>query len=200
MIKAICFDLDGVYFTQESFLKFKKAIGINSTEEKTNFVFHKSEQISDFKKGLIGENDFWNFVRKELNLTLKNEEIFEFLRDSYSVDENVKKTVEKVKGLGLKACICTNNFETRIRELDNKFNFLKDFEVKIISHEVGVMKPDIKIFEELIRNTKVEPNEIVYSDDTAEKLEGANKLGINTFVYEGFDKFVEKLQEFGVKI
>ena len=93
----------------------------------------------------------------------------------------------------LKTCLCSNNFVTRIRELDTKFGFLKDFDVKVFSYEVGIMKPEKGIFEALISQSGVKPEEIVYADDDESKLQGAIDLGINAFVYEGFEKFKEKV-------
>jgi putative hydrolase of the HAD superfamily len=200
MIKAICFDLDGVYFTKGSFLKFKEVIGKDSTVEKTDFVFYKSDQIANFKKGVISENEFWDYVRKELNTSLTNDEISNILRESYSVDQNVAEIVRKVRNLGYKTCLCSNNFETRIRELNTKFDFLKDFDVQVLSFKVGAIKPDKKIFEKLIRQSGVLPEEIIYSDDTFEKLQGAKDLGINVFVYENFPQFLKTLSDFGVKV
>jgi epoxide hydrolase-like predicted phosphatase len=200
MIKAICFDLDGVYFTKGSFVKFKQAIGIKSTVEKTDFVFHGSAQILDYKKGLITENEFWDYARQELCITYTNEEIFKMLRDSYTVDEKVVDVVKQIKKLGYKTCICSNNFEARIKELDEKFDFLKDFDVQIFSYKVGVTKPDKRIFEELVKTSGINPNEILYSDDSPEKLVGAKELGINVFVYENFAQFLETIKSFGVAL
>jgi len=200
MIKAICFDLDGVYFTKGSFIRFKEAIGISSTVEKTDFVFHKSTQIFDYKKGVMSENEFWDYVRLELDITYTNGEIFKMLRDSYTVDEKVVDVVKQIKKLGYKTCLCSNNFEARIKELNAKFDFLEDFDVQIFSYDVGATKPDKKIFEELVKSSGVKPNEILYSDDSPEKLEGAKELGINVFVYQSFDQFLETLKSFGVNL
>jgi len=200
MIKAICFDMDGVYFTKGSFLKFKAIIGKNSTEEKTDFVLYKSEQILNFKKGLITENEFWDYVRQELNITLTNEEISKALSDSYTIDQDVAEVVRKIKSLGYKTCICSNNFETRIRELNKKFNFLKDFDTHIFSYKVGATKPDRKIFEELVKQSGVNPDEIIFSDDSPEKLQGARDLGINVFVYENFPQFLGVLKTYNIKL
>jgi HAD superfamily hydrolase (TIGR01509 family) len=87
---------------------------------------------------------------------------------------------------------------TRIRELNKKFDFLKDFDVQVFSYDVGVTKPDKKIFESLVKKSKVDANQIVYSDDSPIKLSGAEELGIHTFVFENVDGFVEKLEEFQV--
>lgn len=197
-IKAVCFDLDGVYFTPESFRKFKNTIGKGIDTEILGYVFHESPEMLNFKRGKISENEYWNFVRKELDINLTNEQIFEILRNSYEVNQEIADIVKQVRAKGFKTCICSNNFETRIRELNNKFDFLNDFDVHVFSYKVGTLKPNKEIFKALIKDSNVEANQIIYSDDSPNKLSGAIELGINTFVFDTVDRFIAKLKEYNV--
>ncbi|WKZ30949.1 MAG: hypothetical protein QY318_03840 [Candidatus Dojkabacteria bacterium] len=45
MIKAICFDLDGVYFTPDSFKRFVEAMSVNSTIERAEFVLNELAKL-----------------------------------------------------------------------------------------------------------------------------------------------------------
>lgn len=186
MVKAITFDLDGVYFTAESFPRF---VNIFPDPEKAMQVLKKSKEMVDFKLGKMTENDYWDYVRKELAVPYSNEEIFTMLCDSYEVNPLVQEFELEVRSRGIKTCICTNNFVTRIRELDKRFNFLKDFDVKVISCEVGVAKPAKEIFEELIKQSGKKPEEIIYSDDHQEVVQSALDLGIKAFLYTDFEVF-----------
>lgn len=198
MIKAICFDLDGVYFTPESFKRFKESLPTKADYAEIEYVFHKSPEINDFKLGRINEEAFWDFVKSKLDISRTNQELFELLRDSYEINLNVKNFINEVRAKGYKSLACSNNFETRVRELNEKFSFFQDFDIRVFSFEEGVTKPDKKIFEVLVGKTNLKPEEIIYSDDTEEKLNGALELGINAFVFENFEQFKEKLREFGV--
>lgn len=197
-IKAVCFDLDGVYFTPESFKRFKNVVAKDADKPISDYVFHESKEILQFKKGEISENEYWDFVRLQLEITLSNEEIFKIMRDSYETNPQVVEIVHRVRKNGFKTCVCSNNYVTRIRELNNKFKFLDDFDTQIFAYDVGVLKPDKKIFEALINQSKVKPSEIIYSDDSPDKLKGATELGIHTFVYEDIKSFINKLKSFGV--
>jgi len=50
-----------------------------------------------FKSGKMNENDYWDYVRKELLINLSNEEIFTKLRESYEVNEKIEKLAKKLK-------------------------------------------------------------------------------------------------------
>lgn len=75
---------------------------------------------------------------------------------------------------------------------------MKDFDIKIFSYEVIVLKPDKKIFEKLVAESGMQPDEIVYSDDSPEKFTEADELGMNTFVYGGYKGFLSKVGEFRI--
>lgn len=200
MVKAICFDLDGVYFTESSFKNFAQDMSVNSDYDTAVQILKKSPEMASFKKGEMTEIEYWDFARKELKLDYSNEQIFELLRSSYEVNERVVEVVNKVRAMGYKTCICSNNFETRIREVDSKFDFLKNFDVKVFSYLVGSTKPSEEIFKYLVGAASVDPSELVYSDDSSEAVDTAKKIGINALYYEDFDGFIKYLNDLGVKI
>lgn len=194
MIKAVTFDLDGVYFTPQSFKSFKNNLPKSVADEnKVDWVLYKSEEMRSFKLGKISEDIYWDFVRRELGTSLDNQEIFKLLRNCYSINPEVKDYVREIRSKGIKTCICSNNFVTRIRELDAKFGFQKDFDIKIYSYEVGAMKPDKTIFSALINQTGAKPDEIIYTDDDEHKLQGATDLGINTYTYTDFTTYKKQV-------
>ncbi|MDP2789003.1 MAG: HAD family phosphatase [bacterium] len=201
MIKVICFDLDGVYFTKEGKKAFHKSLAdLSSDEEKVSYVLDKSPEMHKFVTGAMNEQELWDFHRNYLNISLSNQEFEKLLVKEYKIDEEVRKIVLKTREKGYIACVCSNNSVVRVRALEKKFNFLSDFDVKIFSHEVGFVKPSKEIFQALIDKSGVNPDEIIYSDDNPEKIKGAGDLGINVFVYENFPQFLGKLRELGIDL
>jgi FMN phosphatase YigB (HAD superfamily) len=55
MIKAITFDLDGVYFTAESFLNFKNSLPDTIDQSKLMFL-SQSDAMMSFKRGELTED------------------------------------------------------------------------------------------------------------------------------------------------
>jgi putative hydrolase of the HAD superfamily len=201
MIRAICFDLDGVYFHDESFKRFKSLLASKATTNvDPNYVLYASPEMLAFKRGELSEEAYWDFTKEELGLTLKNSEIYDLLRGSYEVNADIKSLITQLRSNGYITCACSNNFITRIRELNAAFKFFDDFDVRVFSFEEGVLKPDSTIFEILVNRSGVLPEEIVYSDDSPEKLAGAKELGIQCFTFESTEQFSRTLLQLGVKI
>ncbi|HIG32086.1 MAG TPA: HAD family phosphatase [Flavobacteriales bacterium] len=59
--------------------------------------------------------------------------------------------------------------------------FCNLFDKMYLSHEVGLRKPNTAIFEYILEEQNLKPEEVFFIDDSTEHIEGANKLGIKTY-------------------
>ncbi len=200
MIKAICFDLDGVYFTKKGMEVFQDVlVRLGANREDVHSALYSSNEMMALKKGDMQGRDFVAYLNSFLHISLSKEEFMNYLAEGYEVNEEIKEYILKLRIKGFKTCVCSNNYELRVNALDAKFDFLNDFDFKIFSYQTRYMKPDVLMFQELVKATRLRPEEIAYSDDNYEKLTGALALGINTFVYQDFEQFKEELKKLGVK-
>lgn len=60
-----------------------------------------------------------------------------------------------------------------------RFEFLRWFEGIVISGEVGVIKPDPRIYEIMLARFEIDPRKAVYIDDVAINAEAARAFGIH---------------------
>jgi HAD superfamily hydrolase (TIGR01509 family) len=157
-------------------------------------VLALSNEMKAFKSGQMQEEEYRAYAKKELWLDIPDEEIYKTLRESYEIDEKVQQLAVTLKEKWYKLGICSNNFPTRIRELDTRFHFLDLFDVKVFSYEVWSMKPDTKIFQELVLQAWLPASSVIYADDKEEKLAGAKSLWMQTFVFTNFDGFLHDLR------
>jgi len=71
--------------------------------------------------------------------------------------------------------------------------FLRWFHGMVISGEVGVIKPDPRIYEILLERFGVDPHRAVYIDDVATNVEGALPFGIHGIHFTTPDALREEL-------
>jgi 2-haloacid dehalogenase len=64
-----------------------------------------------------------------------------------------------------------------------RFDFLVWFEGIVISGEVGVNKPDRRIFEDLVRRFEIQPSATVFIDDSTANLATAATLGFRAIQF-----------------
>lgn len=201
MAKVITFDLDGVYFPngKKNFIASLIALGVPESEVKR--VFANSDQMNlQYKLGKMTDQEFWTWAASEWKLNITWQELTKLLIDSYDVDDRVVATIKKLRSQGYKTAVCSSNFPARINGLQEKFNFLDNFDIKVFSHEVGINKPDPRLYQLLVDRSQVEAKEIILTDDHLPSIEGAKSVGITTFFYENFDKYLLQLQEIGITV
>ena len=137
-IKAICFDLDGVYFTSKGKRSFHNALSkeFGAAPNKVDEIMYRSEAMRDLVTGQMESEEFWKYLRKETNITATDDELkARWIRD-YEIDLNVQKSVRSAREQGFVTCVCTNNNAIRLPALEANFNFYIDFDVIVSSHEV----------------------------------------------------------------
>ncbi len=201
MIKAITFDLDGVYFPngKANFIKALQERGVSEDEAKG--VFLKSGEMNNqYKLGKMSDEEYWTWAAKEWGLQVSYKELTDLLISSYAVSPEVETVVKSARQHGYKTLICSNNFPARVNGLQERFGFLDNFDASVFSYEVGATKPSEAIFTELVERSGVAAKEIAFADDDANNLSGAKAVGITVFLYEDFDKFMEDLKSLGVEL
>jgi len=63
-----------------------------------------------------------------------------------------------------------------------KFSRFKNaFEVFYLSYEMGMRKPDVEIFEYVLKTNNLVPSETLFVDDTKENTDAAASIGINVW-------------------
>jgi HAD superfamily hydrolase (TIGR01509 family) len=120
----------------------------------------------------------------------------EILKQGYELNGIAIKLIKKLRVDGVKFIVCSNNFRERIGVLDERFDFLKDFDYIILSYEYGMLKP--KLLEKVVEKTKFEPAEIVVIDDGKEIIEEAKRMGFKTILCENPDMIEDYLREVGI--
>jgi 2-haloacid dehalogenase len=79
-----------------------------------------------------------------------------------------------------------------------RYPFLDWFEGIVISGELGVAKPDARIFEALVRRYDIEPAETVFVDDSVANVEAAHALGFIGLRFDDPARLRADLERLGV--
>ena len=87
----------------------------------------------------------------------------------------------------------TNNLHFEF--LASRYPFLGCFKGYVLSHQVGALKPDARIFNAALERAGVEPREALFVDDQAANVAAARKLGIDAFQFAGPEQFVNELRQ-----
>lgn len=201
MIRLVVFDLDGGYFkegnnTLAKDVADKWALDLDFVKEVLFELAAKEGGYNELKTGSIKPQKYWSWLLKTLGIQGKaaKEDLLTLIIKKYQPNPGAKSLLQRLKNKKIQSAICSNNWKDNIDALQKKFHFLNDFDFAVFSYEIGAMKPNNKIYEELIKVSKLRPEEIIYSDDKEENLRAAEKIGMQTVSSEDFNtfkKFVE---------
>lgn len=95
--------------------------------------------------------------------------------------------LRSLKMAGYKLYILSNWGKWHFEELqkrDEFREFLQYFDGGIVSYQVGLKKPDRKIYEILIEKYDIDPTSAVFYDDKPENIQAAKEVGLNAVVFD----------------
>lgn len=196
MVKVILFDLGGVLFTNGS-KKFNIAIASRYNLD-DDFVKSVSngEIGSKYRESKITRDEFWKLFLQTLNIHEHPDDLEKEWISYYDLIEGTRDIIFELSKK-YKVYYLSDNVKERVDKLDERFGFLKWFVDGIFSHDVGVRKPNPKIYEYAIQKVGVNPDEIVFVDDKESSLIPARQMGITTILFESPKKLRQDLIKLG---
>ena len=95
------------------------------------------------------------------------------------------------------ACLTNMNaaYWHRIRDI---MGLGRHFDKCFASHEIGLLKPDRRIYEHVVAKLESRPEAIAFFDDTVKNVEAARNFGFDAHYVEGLEALKEKLRDLGV--
>jgi len=206
-IKNIIFDYGNVIFLLD-FEKLKdgwKSIAIPGPD--TFFSHGVQDPIFDaFDRGHVTAHEFRTFIRdRSGNPELKDEEIDAAWNSLLlGVDEgthDILAELNKKYRTFLLSNINPIHYEYIMKYLKDEFGFENNdhlFEKTYYSHLIGIRKPDKAVFEKVLNENGLKPEETLFIDDIAANLEPAKALGIQTFMMKSPDTIQDFIKREGL--
>jgi putative hydrolase of the HAD superfamily len=177
MKKWLLFDAMGVVFTvgddtNDLLVPFVQRLNGGISQQDIN------EQYMKASLGEISSQQFWANV----GLSKYYPDIEkEYLDTQLTLDEDCILAFDKLSekyNLG----IISNDLSEWSEFLRSKFGLNKYMKLSIISGDVGIRKPDKRIFQ-LLSKYNIAYNDCVFVDDREKNLKPASDLGINTILF-----------------
>jgi 2-haloacid dehalogenase len=78
-----------------------------------------------------------------------------------------------------------------------RYHFLDWFDGRVISGEVGLIKPDPRIYRHLMERFRLEPTDLFYTDDHEPNIVAARELGITSSLFRGAAQLRAELVDAG---
>lgn len=194
-VKTILFDFGGVLIDVDyhKTIDAFKALGIKNFEQ----LYSQADQehlFDNYETGKISSQYFINQLISKVGGNITPNKIVNawnaMLGEIHA--ENIK-AVQKLKELGYKVYLLSNTNDIHIQAAFDRWNKLslihadELFDKIYLSQEIGLRKPDKEVFEYVLQDISVDPEEVLFIDDSIQHLQTAETLGMNTFLLNKID-------------
>lgn len=187
-IKNIVFDLGGVIMNLNvsRTIRSLHKIGIEKIVNNKGHNYHHSF-FYGFETGIISEEQFLRSLQKISNKKLNFSEIKEawnaMILDIPEYRIDLLKDLKEEYNLFLLSNTNSIHQFKYLSEFNQKYNYSFNnlFQRAYYSHEIGLRKPDIKIFDFILKDSTLKASETLFIDDSLTNIKAAQKTGINTF-------------------
>lgn len=98
-----------------------------------------------------------------------------------------------LRAKGVPVFALTNFGRDSFAEAVPKMDFLQDFDRRYVSGEMGVIKPDPRIYEMVEQDCGIAPDRLLFTDDRADNITAAARRGWRTHQFETWQGWARRL-------
>ena len=186
-IKAIIFDAYGTLFDVNSAAeKCKERLG-NKWEGFANYWRTTQLEYTWLRSLMKRHKDFWQITEDSLDKSMKAYEINISMRnellDLYKILSTYKEVHEVLKSLkkkDLKIAILSNGTPNLLEQLVKSNNLENLFDDIFSIEEVGIYKPDSKVYDIPIKKYRIKKNEVTFLSANTWDVSGGGNFGYNS--------------------
>ncbi|MDC3034082.1 haloacid dehalogenase type II [Candidatus Pelagibacter sp.] len=199
-IKAIIFDAYGTLFDVNSAAeKCKDKIG-GKWEGFANYWRTTQLEYTWLRSLMKRHKDFWQVTEDSLDKSMKAHKIDSSLRnellDLYKILSPYKEVPAVLKSLkekDLKLAILSNGTPTLLNQLVKSNNLDNLFDDLFSIEEVGIYKPDSKVYDIPIKKYNIQKNEVAFLSANTWDVSGGGNYGYNSIWVNRNNNIFDKL-------
>jgi putative hydrolase of the HAD superfamily len=173
-VKLIAFDLFGVIIEEghliRNVLKPLLPPGLDRSRVKPLY--------NDYNLALISEQEFWNGIGIE-----DYTDISQCFLNAFRTDPDYPAVIQQL-GTNYRLSILSNLPPDWADALTARFHLEQTFSPIIFSGHLRQKKPERGIYQALVEQTKLTPDQILFIDDRLENLATAAAMGMHTVYYQ----------------
>lgn len=208
MIKNIVFDFGGVIadIDREQAVQAFIRLGVKDADRILD-KYHQTGIFQELEEGTLTEEAYRNELGKLCGRTLSWEEVQQaWLGFFTGIDVRKLHYLETLRREGYKLYVlsntnpyvmgwaCSEHFSSEGKPLTAYFEKL------YLSYQIGCTKPDRRIFEFMLTDSKMQPEETLFVDDGASNIAAGRELGMYTFQLENGSDWRDELAKLLIRL
>ncbi len=201
MIKVIVFDIGNVLapFLWEDCLRehgfseeMTQKIGAATVNNK---LWRELDRSDEFTEELIEQ-----FVVQAPEIASEIRQFLGFSETAVREYDYSTELIDRLKENGYKVYLLSNYSGRNFRYALDNFEFIRHADGRVVSYEVGYVKPEPGIFKALINKYGFDPKEALFLDDMKSNITAAEKEGFHTIHFTGLKEALERMRSLQIRI
>ena len=197
MVELVLFDLGGVLADFGGVGPMRELAGIDSDEE----VWRRwlaCPWVRAFERGTCGVEEFADGLVSEWKLAITPRAFLEGFRSWLAGPcpgaDDLVLSVKKGTRVG---CLSNTN-EVHWNQAVKGWDLVELFDFCFLSFQIGLLKPDVEVFEYVARAARIPPSRILFLDDNLINVEAARQGGLTALQVRGIGEARTALEAHGV--
>ena len=186
MIKAILLDLNGIFIDSPKLsLRFNQDFGISVDE-----FLAAMAGMDPYKKPNAGRAyDYWQPYLQKWGLNWTEPQLWDYWLKPEKPSPEIISIAQELRRHGTKVIIVSNNFKERA-EFYKHYSWMDQaVDKSYFSWQTGYLKPDISVWQHVLAENNLRPEECLFFDDQEKNTTAASSLGIKSFLYQNPAEF-----------
>lgn len=188
MTRAIIFDCFGVLYPDTYWTMVREFLGGEVEKRRPEL----QNLVAQVDLGHITRDELWAKFAEMAGKT--KDEVYERLEQFGGLDKRLLKFIEDNRDK-YKFGMISNVGQGFIERMFVEKPASHYFDSIVLSSEVGLVKPDVRIYELSVKQLGVETEDCVFIDDLEKNVIGAREAGMQAIVYKDFEQFLSDLEK-----
>jgi len=208
VVKSIIFDIGGVLELGRSskYLKNHSSLGVHEYASKElNLSLDQYFDSIDTTyamaiEGQISENESIRIL--SLNFKINKKKLLKLYKKAYEknfkTNKELYKFAFKLKKQGYKIAILSDQWYLSKKAVV-KEKYAKKFNAVVVSCDVGMRKPNPKIYKLVLKKLNLHAKNCIFIDNQPWNIKPAKKLGMKTILFKDNKQVFNQLEKLGVR-
>jgi haloacid dehalogenase superfamily, subfamily IA, variant 3 with third motif having DD or ED/haloacid dehalogenase superfamily, subfamily IA, variant 1 with third motif having Dx(3-4)D or Dx(3-4)E len=194
-IHSVFIDFGGVIVrTEDKEPRRLQAEKLGLTSRDLEKIIFESESSQRASTGEITEDDHWQAVAESLAVT--RAEVDKITAEFFSGDRADISLIDFLRSLRPERKVCLiSNAWSGLRTFITRQKLDDVFDAMVISAEVGLIKPDPRIYRLALAKLGARPEESVFIDDVPANVDAARSAGMVGIEFAQPEKVLEELKQ-----
>ncbi|HEY2015001.1 MAG TPA: HAD family phosphatase [Bryobacteraceae bacterium] len=153
--------------------------------------------VQEFETGLVEKHDFVSQFSKLLSLDLDYDRFCAVWTCIFSETLLPESMLEGLAAR-YRLILLSNTNAIHFEMIQANYPLLRHFHDLVLSYEVRAMKPRPEIFQAAVDRAGCRPEECFFTDDIADNVEAARRLGIDAVQFRSAEQLEEAMRSRGI--